>query len=304
MAGAGSGVLADSAMQGVDILGGNQSAWNWSRTVAAGASGAFSAAMMRACFAAGTPLMCSLTESKPIDEFQVGDMILSRSEFDAGGPLAVKEVQEVFVRVAAILELRVNGQCIKTTGEHPFYVENKGWLPASELNAGNVLLSHDSQCMTIQEVTATGDYATVYNLRIADYHTYFVGSSDWGFSVWAHNAGTEYGGRARRDAKRAMAAEDALLDAHDAEFYGGSGVIYRLPGRGTSSGKPYIGSADDFGQRAATAMDGRDRSLAQIVGRYPIGNMPLRRRAEQAAMDMEGGIASLDNRRNEIRRGS
>ena len=29
----------------------------------------------------------------------------------------------------------------------------------------------------------------VYNLRIADYHTYFVGSRDWGFSVWAHNAG-------------------------------------------------------------------------------------------------------------------
>jgi len=28
----------------------------------------------------------------------------------------------------------------------------------------------------------------VYNLRIADYHTYFVGSREWGFSVWAHNA--------------------------------------------------------------------------------------------------------------------
>jgi filamentous hemagglutinin len=30
--------------------------------------------------------------------------------------------------------------------------------------------------------------ATVYNLRVAEYHTYFVGSLEWGFSVWAHNA--------------------------------------------------------------------------------------------------------------------
>jgi hypothetical protein len=28
---------------------------------------------------------------------------------------------------------------------------------------------------------------TVYNLRVADFHTYFVGSEDWGFSAWAHN---------------------------------------------------------------------------------------------------------------------
>ncbi|MEZ6143351.1 MAG: DNA/RNA non-specific endonuclease [Zavarzinella sp.] len=29
-------------------------------------------------------------------------------------------------------------------------------------------------------------------MRIADHHTYFVGSDEWGFSAWAHNAGSEY----------------------------------------------------------------------------------------------------------------
>ena len=29
---------------------------------------------------------------------------------------------------------------------------------------------------------------TVYNLRIEEYHTYFVGCAEWGFSIWAHNA--------------------------------------------------------------------------------------------------------------------
>lgn len=34
----------------------------------------------------------------------------------------------------------------------------------------------------------TGCWETVYNFRVADWHTYFVGCDEWGFSVWAHNA--------------------------------------------------------------------------------------------------------------------
>jgi hypothetical protein len=30
----------------------------------------------------------------------------------------------------------------------------------------------------------------VYNCRVAEYHTYFVGDATWGWSVWAHNACT------------------------------------------------------------------------------------------------------------------
>src|SRR5262249_4337515 len=51
------------------------------------------------------------------------------------------------------------------------------------------------QWVTLEEVYDTGKYETVYNFRVAEYHTYFVGSEEWGFSVWAHNAcdGFEYG---------------------------------------------------------------------------------------------------------------
>src|SRR5262249_51556770 len=37
-------------------------------------------------------------------------------------------------------------------------------------------------------VTDAREVATVYNLRVAEYHTYFVGRKEWEFSVWAHNA--------------------------------------------------------------------------------------------------------------------
>jgi hypothetical protein len=143
----------------------------------------------RSCFVAGTPLLTP-DGHKRIEEFQPGDVVLARSEHDVEGPLEAKSVEEVFVRVAPLWELRVRGRLIRTTAEHPFYVRNRGWVPAKELEAGGEFASHDGQWVVLEEVTDTREVATVYNLRVADYHTYFVGSPDWGFSVWAHNTDT------------------------------------------------------------------------------------------------------------------
>ena len=60
--------------------------------------------------------------------------------------------------------------------------------PATSLLPGDLLLSDDGQWVTVDEVYDTGEYEAVYNLRVADFHTYFVGDDGWGFSVWAHNA--------------------------------------------------------------------------------------------------------------------
>ena len=77
---------------------------------------------------------------------------------------------------------------IRTTVEHPFYVQGKGWRCTGELQPGDVLRSHDGQWLPVEEVIDNGEQSVVYNLRVSDYHTYFVGSAEWGFSVWAHNA--------------------------------------------------------------------------------------------------------------------
>jgi intein/homing endonuclease len=83
--------------------------------------------------------------------------------------------------------LHVGGQVIRTTPEHPFWVQGEGWLPAGQLRVGDLLVGHDGRWVEVEDVLDTGEYETVYNLRIADYHTYFVGTPEWGFSVWAHN---------------------------------------------------------------------------------------------------------------------
>jgi len=129
---------------------------------------------------------------KPIGEFNVGDPILSAPEDDPTAPLEVKIVEEVFKNKCRLLNLHVQGRVIRTTPEHPFYVSGKGWLGTKDLVEGDLLRSHDGQWLAVEAVTDSGEESEVYNLRIPDYHTYFVGARAWGFSVWAHNACDTY----------------------------------------------------------------------------------------------------------------
>lgn len=86
------------------------------------------------------------------------------------------------------MTVKVGGQAIRTTDEHPFYVQDQGWTKASLLSPGDLLRSHDGRWLPLECIESHGEVATVYNLRIAEYHTYFVGTPAWGFSVWSHNA--------------------------------------------------------------------------------------------------------------------
>lgn len=140
-----------------------------------------------ACFVAGTPLLTP-TGSKPIEQFQVGDEVLTRSEFDPDAPVVVQVVEKVFVTTGRVLNLHIGGQVIGTTSEHPFFVINKGWTPAGALKPGDQIASHDGQDGVVEEVFDTGEVQAVYNIRVAECHTYFVGCSGWGLTVWSHNA--------------------------------------------------------------------------------------------------------------------
>jgi hypothetical protein len=144
-------------------------------------------AFHRSCFAAGTPLLTP-EGSKPIEEFRPGGLLLSRSENGPEEEVSTKMVEEVFVRTGRIMTLKVGIRVIFTTPEHPFWVRGQGWTPGGELRVGDELSTHDGDWVAVEAVRETGEEQTVYNLRVADFHTYFVGCEEWGFSVWAHNA--------------------------------------------------------------------------------------------------------------------
>jgi hypothetical protein len=115
------------------------------------------------------------------------DRVWSRNEFDPGAPVIARRVLRKFVRVSPVLKLSLAGREIGTTREHPFYVEGKGWTPASDIRAGDRILLKSGEWLRVDAAADSGRVETVYNLEVEDDHTYFVGAHDWGFAVWAHN---------------------------------------------------------------------------------------------------------------------
>ena len=113
--------------------------------------------------------------------------MLSRDEHDPSGAVQPKVVQEVFVGKGLAWQLQIAGRVIKTTGEHPFYVKDRGWVACHELLVGDLLASENCGWLPVERSLDTGEWVTLYNFRVADSHTYFMGSDEWGFSVWVHN---------------------------------------------------------------------------------------------------------------------
>src|SRR5207247_2396476 len=60
--------------------------------------------------------------------------------------------------------------------------------PCHELKVGDRIATESGAWVAAGGVEDTGVWTTVYNLSVAEHHTYFVGMGEWGFSVWAHNA--------------------------------------------------------------------------------------------------------------------
>lgn len=153
---------------------------------AAGTVGSIKA-LGKACFAAGTPLLTP-DGSRPIEQFQVGDFVLSRDENDPEGPVEARQVLNVFQTYSPLLDLHVGGQVIRTTAEHPFWVVGRGWIEAQQIEPGDELLGHDGSETPVRSVDGPKESAPVYNLEIEEYPSYLVGRATWGFSVWSHNA--------------------------------------------------------------------------------------------------------------------
>jgi len=79
------------------------------------------------------------------------------------------------------------------------------------------------------------------------------------------------------------------------------GSIYKVPGEATTNGKAYIGRHNQpTPQETRKSDDGRDRTKAKVIDKYDAKNVTEGRIKEQKAINKEGGVENLDNKRNEI----
>ena len=177
------------------------------------------------CFT-GDTLVSTEEGNRRIDEIKPGDKVLSYNT--ETGENELQEVKNVSVSKTDILVhiITDDGRDIETTMFHPFYVKNVKnedgtgeWKAASNLKAGDELLSEDGNKVKVSEVKVEklAEEITVYNLELDEVHTYYVAGG-----VLVHN----------------MCATDNNSDTSDSE--GGKNTKHgeqRLAERGFSQEK-------------------------------------------------------------------
>ena len=138
------------------------------------------------CFVAGTPVH---TENGwvPIEQLRVGDLVLSRDdetgEEDYRPIAAVMVTPDKPVLALALENSMGEVETIEATAPHPFFVEGRGWIAASELRPDDWVVSSGGGTLRVASTTGIQRRTTVYNFEVEDFHTYFVGQS----AAWVHN---------------------------------------------------------------------------------------------------------------------
>jgi len=124
------------------------------------------------CLAAGTPIWTA-AGSRYVDQIKPGDLVLSQNPDT--GELSYKPVlATTFNKGAKIFKMRVGQDEIRSTGGHTFWVDRRGWVRVRQLETA-ARLHAVAGATAVEEVEATGVMAPVFNLIVADFHTYFVG---------------------------------------------------------------------------------------------------------------------------------
>jgi len=134
----------------------------------------------------GTTLVATENGLVPIEEIKIGDMVWAYNEANQ-----TKSLQEVTHLIRGegnktLTDITLDsGEVITATSNHPFWTINtQNWTEAGELSVETVLWNINDKNSTISSLRSYTQRATVYNLTVANDHTYFVGVG----GVLGHNS--------------------------------------------------------------------------------------------------------------------
>ncbi|MDR2492367.1 MAG: HINT domain-containing protein, partial [Coriobacteriales bacterium] len=139
--------------------------------------------MPKVCFVAGT-MVATATGLVAIEKIKAGDTVTSTNP-DTGEHAEKTVLQVVSNTAGELVRVAVGGEEILATPSHPFFVANKGWTPAADLASGSALLLQGGGTAQVEAATVERleRAVPVYNIEVADWHTYHVGQS----GILVHN---------------------------------------------------------------------------------------------------------------------
>ncbi|MFG3047978.1 polymorphic toxin type 27 domain-containing protein [Streptomyces sp. NPDC048241] len=129
-------------------------------------------ALASRCFVAGTKVA---TESgpKPIEKIRVGDRVWSTDP--ATGEKSLQRVLELFDRtVDRVVSVRTAGGGVEATESHRFWVQQRGWVEARDLRAGDALRTESGAADEVTGTSLVEGKTRVFNFEVDNAHTYYV----------------------------------------------------------------------------------------------------------------------------------
>lgn len=133
----------------------------------------------RNSFDPGTEVLMADGTTKPIVDVRIGDKVIATDpKTGKRGPRSV--TAELLHRDNDLVDLEVSGPdgkavTIRTTSHHPFWDDTAhSWVEAGRLTPGHTLRAADDSQVTLRGVRTRPGVAGMYNLTVADLHTYYV----------------------------------------------------------------------------------------------------------------------------------
>jgi len=140
---------------------------------------------VQVCFAAGEKTHLESGITKNVEKVEVGDMVMAVSQDDPLGPARPCRVVRVFhnapQRVWQVTTKNSgtnDTQTIRVTGEHPFFVKDKGWVQVKDLESGDTFRNMKGKLTQVfVGKTLESEAVPVYNFEVEGAHTYFIGEA-------------------------------------------------------------------------------------------------------------------------------
>ncbi|UXI70358.1 RHS repeat-associated core domain-containing protein [Tahibacter amnicola] len=138
------------------------------------------------CFPAGTQIW---TEAGPvpIENVKVGQLVYARDP--KTGETALKPVTQLInTKPKPLYQLTIRGadgsvEQMEATGDHPYWVPERGWVNVEDMEAGLAFTDLDKGQLLLEKVELLDRIEKTYNFSVADFHTYFAGEK----KVFVHN---------------------------------------------------------------------------------------------------------------------